>query len=90
MENDLETVAKKRVQARMGFVVHALIYFVMNAGFVAIWMLTGSGYPWFVWPALGWGIGLLAHGVALLIGPGSTAERRAIDREVHRLRAASR
>ena len=23
---------------------------------VAIWALTGAGYPWFVWPALGWGL----------------------------------
>ncbi len=29
---------------------------------VAIWALTGAGYPWFVWPALGWGIALLLPG----------------------------
>jgi hypothetical protein len=28
---------------------------------VAIWALTGAGYPWPVWPALGWGIGLVPH-----------------------------
>ncbi|MBA3437053.1 MAG: XRE family transcriptional regulator, partial [Thermoleophilaceae bacterium] len=26
---------------------------------VAIWALTGEGYFWPVWPALGWGIGLM-------------------------------
>ena len=25
-----------------------------------IWWFTG-GYPWFVFPLLGWGVGLLAH-----------------------------
>jgi hypothetical protein len=88
MESELETIATKRVQARMGFFVHLAMYTVMNAGFVAIWYFTGHGYPWFMWPALGWGIGILAHGVSLLIGPGSSAERRAIDRELHRLRRA--
>lgn len=29
---------------------------------VAIWALTGAGYPWFVWPALGWGIALALPG----------------------------
>jgi hypothetical protein len=85
-----EALARRRVQARMGFVIHASIYVVMNLGFVAIWYMTGSRYPWFVWPALGWGIGVLAHGVTLVIGPGSAVERRAIDRELRRLRALPR
>jgi hypothetical protein len=88
MENELETIATKRVQARMGFFVHLAMYLVMNTGLVAIWYFTGHGYPWFMWPLLGWGIGILAHGVSMLIGPGSSAERRAIDRELHRLRRA--
>jgi hypothetical protein len=90
MENELEEVAKKRVQARTGFIIHASMYVVMNAGMIAIWLLSGHGYPWFMWSALGWGIGLLAHAIALAIGPGSNAERRAIDRELQRLRTATR
>ena len=90
MENELEEVARKRVQARMGFVVHLTMYLVMNAGFVAIWYLSGHGYPWFMWPMLGWGIGILAHAIGLVVGPGSVAERRAIDRELRRLREATR
>jgi hypothetical protein len=88
METELETVAKKRVQDRMGFVVHAVMYAAMNAGLIVIWSLTGSSYPWFMWPALGWGIAVLAHAVTLAIGPGSERERRSIDREVRRMREA--
>jgi hypothetical protein len=66
------------------------MYLVMNAGMVAIWVLTGRGYPWFMWPLLGWGIGILAHAVTLAIGPGSAAEKRAIENEVRRLRMAAR
>lgn len=90
MTDDLEQDAIKRVQARMGFLVHFAMYVVANVGFIVIWSLTGRGYPWFVWPALGWGIGIFAHGVGMLLGPGSVAERRAIDREVRRLRIAPR
>lgn len=90
MTDTLEQDAIKRVQARMGFLVHVAVYVVANVGFIVIWSLTGRGYPWFVWPALGWGIGLFAHAIGLLVGPGSEAERRAIDREVRRLRIAPR
>jgi len=36
----------------------------MLAFFVLIWALTGGGYFWPVWPALGWGIGVAMHGWA--------------------------
>lgn len=86
MYNDLPIVAKRRVQARMGFFIHAMMYAVMNAGIFAIWYATGATYPWFIWPLLGWGIALLAHSITLFLGPGSPYETRAIQRELHRLR----
>ena len=86
MQEDIEKLARQRVQARTGFIVHALIYVVMNAGFAAIWWFTGSGYPWFLWMTVFWGAGLVAHGITLMWGPGSLREQRAIEREVQRLR----
>ena len=35
---------------------------------VAIWALTGMGYPWFVWPALGWGLAFVVPGGAMCGG----------------------
>ena len=26
-----------------------------------IWLVTGAGYPWPIWPMLGWGIGIAGH-----------------------------
>ena len=26
-----------------------------------IWLVSGAGYPWPVWPMLGWGIGVAGH-----------------------------
>ena len=65
MDNDLPIVAKRRVQARMGFFVHAVMYVVMNAGIIAIWYATGATYPWFMWPLLGWGLGVALHAWAV-------------------------
>lgn len=37
-------------------------YLSVMALLVAIWALTGAGYFWPVWPALGWGVALMGPG----------------------------
>ena len=49
------------VRGPSGFDVHLRVYVLVIFGLVALWALCGFGYPWPVWPALGWGIGLAAH-----------------------------
>ena len=44
---------------------HLRSYLLVMALLVAIWALTGAGYFWPVWPALGWGIGILSHASTL-------------------------
>jgi hypothetical protein len=81
----LRQLATKRVEARMGLVTHLALYGVVNAGLVVIWWATGSRYPWFVWPMLGWGIGIVGHLLSYFFGPGSRTEQRLVEREMHRL-----
>lgn len=50
--------------ARVAFLVHLLVYCSVMALLLVIWAGTGAGYFWPIWPALGWGVGLAAHGVA--------------------------
>jgi hypothetical protein len=38
-----------------------ITYLAVIAGLWLIWALTGAGYPWPVWPMLGWGLGLLGR-----------------------------
>ena len=54
-----------------GFQVHAFVFVVSMAVQIAINAYFGAPY-WFVWPLLGWGIGLIAHWWFVL-GPGSRA-----------------
>jgi fatty acid desaturase len=82
---ELEATARRRVETRTGFALHAVLFVVVNTGLVLIWSLT-RGYPWFVWPLLGWGVALLIHAVTLVIGPDSPREERAVQRELQRLR----
>lgn len=52
---------KERVEARYGLYGHAVTYGLVNALLLAINLLTSPAYLWFLWPLLGWGIGLAAH-----------------------------
>jgi len=38
------------------------VFVAVNLVFIAIWALTGAGYPWFIWPLLGWGASFVLHG----------------------------
>jgi hypothetical protein len=58
------TTRKKGDLARAAFFVHVGIYLSVIAFLIAVWALTGAGYFWPIWPALGWGVGIAAHGFA--------------------------
>jgi len=57
--------AKKRVGQIKGFYIHATVFALVNALLVVINLRTSPGDLWFLWPMAGWGIGLVAHGMAV-------------------------
>ena len=54
---------------RKGFRVHATVFVAVQILILAVWVLQwqlgGTGYPWFIYVLLGWGIGLAAHYAAV-------------------------
>jgi len=84
-DGELRTLAMQRVRGRLGLAIHVAIYLIVNSGLFAIWAITGSGYPWFLWPMFGWGVGIASHVIAYFWGPGSAREEIAIARELRRL-----
>jgi hypothetical protein len=86
---DIYAQARKRVEAKKGFFVHLIIYAVINALIFVIWFITmgGHGYPWFIWPMIGWGIGVLFNFLAVFFFDRETDwERREVEKEAARLR----
>src|SRR5271163_3973459 len=59
--------ARKRAQAEAGFFVHLMWYGIIIGFLFIINLVTGGfgGYPWFIWPALGWGFGIASHFAAV-------------------------
>lgn len=61
-ERQIYERARKRAQAEAGFFVHLMWYgFVIGFLFIINLLTTPFGYQWWVWPALGWGIGIASH-----------------------------
>jgi len=57
--------ARRRVAAIKGFYVHLLVFALVLAGLFAINAVSGG--PWWVlWVLFGWGIGVVAHGLAVV------------------------
>ena len=57
-----------------GLVERAGSYVGVMAILIVIWAVTGAGYPWFIWPAIGWGLAVLTTGKTGL--PGGPRRRR--------------
>ncbi len=82
---ELERLAERRAKAKLGFFVHALVYAVVITGLSLL--AFSQGKIWSLWPAAGWGLGLLMHGLGVFgFGPGSALRERLIERERERLR----
>ena len=69
--------ATRRVRRLTGFKIHALVYMLVNLGLLATNIATGGGH-WHWFPFLGWGLGLLIHGLvtfSALRGNDATKQR---------------
>ncbi len=78
--------AQKRVAAKFGFFIHLSAYVIVNLALVAINLMTTPQYFWFIWPLMGWGIGIAFHALAtFLFFGGSSLKQRMIQKEKDRL-----
>ncbi len=61
--------ARKKVEARIGFLIHLLVYIMVNTLLIGINLVNSNEVLWFSGPLLGWGIGIFFHGLGVLIFP---------------------
>ena len=78
--------ASKRVAARISFFIHLAVYVGVNLLLLAINLLSDRDHLWFYWPLLGWGIGLLFHGLSVFFfGRVDNLRERMIEKEMSRM-----
>jgi hypothetical protein len=81
----LSTMTRNLSRKWRGFLSHLGPYMIVIGCLAVINLLTSPSYPWFLWPALGWGIGLALHLWGLLLSGdkdgGEKVKRRAAREE---------
>lgn len=82
-----EQHAIEYVRDLKGFYSHVVSYVVVIAGLVALNLLTAPHTFWAHWPALGWGIGVISHGLSVFEAVnffGAEWERKQVEKRLGR------
>ena len=58
---DRREQAIARLKRKRDFGAHLFVYLVVNGFLIGIWVFTGAGFFWPVFPLFGWGIGLVLN-----------------------------
>ncbi len=85
-EKDSKYDAARKIAVRkVDFIRHACIYLVVMAVLAIINNTTGGGYQWWLWPALGWGIGVVSHFLSAFISNSGSLVERVTKREMEKM-----
>ena len=88
-EEQISKLAKERVEKK-GFFIHLTVYIVVNIILVCVWaFVAGRGFPWFIFPLGGWGIGILCHFLSVFVFVGKS-DKSAVEKEVEKVEREQR
>lgn len=86
LNDDIERLARKRAGAKLGWYLHLTVYVLVNGVLFAMSRYGFGTRPWSVFPLLGWGLGVVLHGVSVFVlGSGSGLRERMVQKERERL-----
>lgn len=86
-ENAEEVLALRHVRKLKGFYLHLAQYGVVILMLTVINLLTRPQHLWVVWPALGWGVGVLFHAMRVFehLSPfGAKWEKAQVEKQLGR------
>ncbi|WP_296446203.1 2TM domain-containing protein [Rhodoferax sp. UBA5149] len=82
----LERMARWRAGAKLGWYVHVTVYVLVNLLVFAMSKYGFGSRSWSIFPLLGWGVGVVLHGVSVFVlGSGSGLRERMVQKERERL-----
>ena len=77
--------AKKRVEAKFGLYIHLAVYIAVNILLIVINVSTSPDHFWFIWPLIGWGIGVVFHALKVFVfSGGPTLKERMLAKEMEK------
>jgi hypothetical protein len=86
--------AARQVRQKIGFYWHLASYLIINGFLIVIYLLgsvvaEGLYYPWFIWPMMAWGVGLLFHYLSVFVFNGAYDQQKMIEAEMRRMGAVA-
>jgi len=83
-------LAKQRAIAKLVFYIHAIVFAFVNVILMVVNLTMTPQNIWFIWPLLGWGLGLLAHAAVVYFPSqwGGQLMKRMIRRELDKQEAS--
>lgn len=76
---ELRRLARNAARRKIGFFIHASVFFLVNLFLIALQRETTPGFHWAIFPAAGWSLGLSIHGLAVFLAEPASALRRRIE-----------
>lgn len=85
---EIDRLARKRAGAKLGWYIHATVFVLVNLFWLAMSDYGVGSRAWSFKPMLGWGLGLVLHGLGVFVlGAGGDLRERMVQRERERLQA---
>ncbi len=79
--DEIERIARKRAGAKLGWYIHVTMYALVNLFLYLSSDLAFGTRRWTVYPLLGWGLGVMLHGVSVFIMGSSSSFRESMVRK---------
>lgn len=77
--------SRKIAKKKADFIKHFIIYIVVIVFLAVINNVTYRGYQWWLWPALGWGIGVTLNFFSVYVFKGRELEDRIMKSELDKM-----
>ena len=78
----LMQTAETKAKVKVEFKIHLLTYIAVNSLLAVINFNLTPGHIWFIWPLMGWGIGIILHTIRVYLIGESSLKERMIEKEM--------
>lgn len=79
-----EQTAHQNAKLKVEFRIHLVVYFAVNILLALINIFLTPEYLWVIWPIMGWGLGIIIHGINLHFSTSSNLKERMIQKEMEK------
>lgn len=85
-DSELRERVRKRIEARVGFYIHLVIYIGINLMLFSLWWIQGADLvnPWFIYPLIIWGIFVVINFIVVFVTQGFV--ERKVEEEVEKIK----